>query len=263
MNGKGRPEKLTEDLKQWIVTHQQGRKKKLKATAIQADIRNLIEAQLQKENEKRELPWNKALLQSEVDSWVPGISTIQKYIKPLNEKLDAPPSEVDNPWHLGTLKKYALPAEAIPIILVVQDFALKQDVLKQPYLLSIRQVIWIARLYKTVDAILDGDATLVDFKNKKGKGGRVIEKLLRIFLSSQAYAEGERLCELADIPFNSFTMDRMIANGSFLRIKGKTVIGNIGDTAITDTFGNFEDVEKDLANSAFENLLKANKPKGG
>jgi hypothetical protein len=142
MNGKGRPEKLTDDLKRWIVLHQQGRKKKLKATAIRADMRDFIEAELRQEIKDLDPPWTEELIQEEIDNLLPGLSIIQKFLKPTNEKLDTP-SVLDNPWHLGTIRGNPLPAEAIPYILAVQKWTKDKNV--QP--LTIRQAFWISQLY--------------------------------------------------------------------------------------------------------------------
>lgn len=226
MNGKGRPEKLTDDLKRWIVTHQQGRKKKLKATAILADMRSHIEKQLQEENSKRESPWAESLLQSEVENKLPGLSAIQKFLKPVNAKLDEP-SPLDTPWHLGTLKENPLPVEVISNVLAIKDWGEKHpDIFGNPHKpLTIRQAIWASRLHSVYKLLLAGKT--------KGMNKKMdVDKWLWEW--SDAYAQYERICELSGTPPNTTALDRGLWSGGTPIAMGNAVdILNLTDSTIT------------------------------
>ncbi len=192
MNGKkGRRPKLTDDIKQWIVTHQQGRKKKLKATHMRADVRDFIEKELRKQNKERELPWTEELIQSEVKNCLPGISAIQKFLNPVNKMLEEKPSPLDKPWHLGLLTKikehpeYYISPGAIQSVL---DALTSQKMLTRHKGVTIRQALWVSRLYTKV-------------KQK--------DELWRI---AWHYAFKERISEIADIDFDTTEYDHRLSN---------------------------------------------------
>ena len=145
MNGKGRPEKLTDELKRWIFTMQKGRKKKLKAPELRKGLRIVIEDQRREELAKQGIKVDKAAFNEDIESRLPGISSIQKY---LSEQDPDKVSKLDKPWHLGTLELEdnplpPLPAEAIRHTLLLQGWAKTNN--EQP--LTIRHVLWASRLY--------------------------------------------------------------------------------------------------------------------
>ena len=195
MDGIGRPEKLTDELKKWIVTNQRGRKKKLKATAIRNDMRTFLETELRKQNKERELPWSETLLRSEIDNQMPGLSAIQKYLKPVNERLGKP-NPLDNPWQLGLMAKpeYTIPPEAGSNIADIQEYIEKTpldglEMERTP--LSIREALWVARLYT--------------FKRN----------IKFLYQWVKTYAEFERLCQLSETPLDTSILDKGIRQVSW------------------------------------------------
>lgn len=100
-----------------------------------------------------------------------------------------PESDLDNPWHLGTLNDDPLPADAIPHILLVQAWAKKNTI---P--LTIRNAIWISRLYK-----------IKEIKNTEA-----------LFTVAGVYSIFERRCELAGLPkpYNTSNLDAGIIDGT-------------------------------------------------
>ena len=156
MNNRGRPEKLTDELKRWIANHQRDRKRKLKAPEIRQDLRAFIEKKVRKEVAERGLNWAQDWILEEVERILPGSSRIQKYLRELNPRLEKE-SELNTPWHMGCMIEHQLPPEAIPYILLAQDYARKYpdpvfNTLPQDPV-TIRQAQWIARLYAIVGDI--------------------------------------------------------------------------------------------------------------
>lgn len=193
---KGRPEKLTDDLKRKIAKIKKSNSNKWTLSMIQAELRQHILESVRKEHPT----WDGKLLNSEVDSRLPGISSIQKYIKIIIQpKLDVP-SELDPPWHLGTLEDYPLPVEAIPYILLVQD------VMHEP--VTIRQARWIARLYTIFG----------DYHRIKGKEKRQVAA--ELYNWSKGYATHEIICRLAGTPFDTSELDKALREGSTLVVTG-------------------------------------------
>lgn len=82
----------------------------------------------------------------------PGLRAVQNKIGEIREeykKMQA--SGLDDLWHLGTLARYPMPSEAIPVILAINysismgDFGI---FFSKP--LTIRQAVWISRLYGVI-----------------------------------------------------------------------------------------------------------------
>lgn len=140
MERKGRPEKLDDELQQWIYNHQKGRKKKLKGPAIRNDMRLYIEEQLRIEIEKHHVHFhNEEAIQKEIDKRLPGLSAIQKFLAPINEHLDNP-QLLDTPWHTGTLKEYELTPSGIEMIIDIKSKV------RYASTMTIREAQWVSRL---------------------------------------------------------------------------------------------------------------------
>jgi len=146
MNGKGRPEKLTDELKLRISTLLKDHKKRMKAPAIQNTLRAYLQEVVRKEGN-----WTDKQISAEAEYRLPGISSIQQYAKTVYAELEKP-SPLDKHWHLGVLKDNPfIPADAIPYILKIQKIQnSKPELLGK---LTIRQAIWVSRLYTTVKNI--------------------------------------------------------------------------------------------------------------
>ena len=209
---KGRPEKLTDDLKRKVAKIKKGNSRKWTLGMIQAELRQHILESVRKEHPT----WDSKLINSEVDNKLPGISTIQKYIKSIIQpKLDIP-SESDIPWHLGALEQYPLPAQAIPYILLVQHIAERYS-----ESVTIRQAQWIARLY----------AILGDYHRIKSKDKPKVATALHNW--SKAYVTHEIICHLSGTPFDTSELDKALREGSILVVTGNQWAIFHGDNTFT------------------------------
>jgi len=177
---QGRPEKLNEDLKRWIVIHQLGSEESLKATEIRDDMPMVIEKKLRNELEDRGLKRTESDLRSDIENLLPGISAIQKYLKPVNERI-AKPSPLDDPWHLGKLGDYPLSTEAIPYVLKVKSG-------HKLGAFTIRQARCVSYLYTTVKNIDLLDS--ISFR----------------------YSLYERICEISDTDYNTTAYDELLSD---------------------------------------------------
>jgi hypothetical protein len=158
------------------------------------------------------------------------LNAIQKHLEPLKKIYDSIKS-LDAPWHLGLLQtdqfiptnlegstiRVLITPEAIKIITEIQkkmeydnDNKSKTFDLTGPFMqptiprLTIRQALWISRLYKLWDQPLkaydDGEE-------------HTLTVLQQIYLWSLAYAEREIICKLNKIPFDTFAYDQFIRLG--------------------------------------------------
>ncbi|MFC2038372.1 hypothetical protein ACFLUG_01180 [Chloroflexota bacterium] len=117
----------------------------------------------------------------------PKLRAVQKIIAEIQEEKKRA-TGIDNDWHMGTLKLNPLPSEVIPVILEVVNHIESTDKVR-PALwgpVTVRQAIWISRLYKVISDI----------------------KLLHS--TSWAYSLFERAAELSKTNFNSTELDRML-----------------------------------------------------
>ena len=73
--------------------------------------------------------------------------TEETMIKLISKARNHPASPLDEPWSPGSLAKYEMSPEALPAVMWVYEKHLREE--EQP--LTIRQAMWIARLYKVVD----------------------------------------------------------------------------------------------------------------
>jgi len=96
----------------------------------------------------------------------PSRSTLSVELKSLREKNEARPPEskgLDQPWTIGSLSKYPIPPEALPIVMAIYRKApttsreitpegeVAYVMLENSRALTIREAQWIARLYKVID----------------------------------------------------------------------------------------------------------------
>jgi hypothetical protein len=143
----------------------------------------------------------------------PGLSVVQKVITDIRKK-EADPlfSRQDEPWCLASLDEYPLSPEALKVVCEVWESELNDlinseisDAVKSQMLrhrpstnLTIREVKWIARLYKII---------------KEDKVVKPMDRASRLFTTADLYARAERLHQLLGIPFESDEMDRHLILG--------------------------------------------------
>jgi len=204
---KGRPEKLTENLKREIarirINHPKWRL---------AEIREELRPVLTKTIKKEQPAWNDKQVNLEVVERLPGISRIQKFIKKdLKPNEDKPEIQnLEKPWHLGRLEQYPLPPEAIPYIILVQHVAGQYPELVT---ITIRQAQWIARFYG-----IFGDYQRLKDKDKLEVAGGLYEL-------AKAYADHEIICYLSGTPPDTSELDKDLREGRIPKVSIPIVVG--------------------------------------
>jgi len=187
---KGRPEKLTADIKARITAIQKQRLDKgkplLKAPPMRRELLRKYS-----ENLKRQGLANGDILR-ELDradkKLFPGVDSIRRFLHDLNPKLKEP-KEIDNPWHLGLSGKYDMSPEAITYILKVQDWVSEQANIHP---ITIREARWISRLYDVI-------------KNNISHWHKPLERAL--WKASVIYAAYEMIYEMSNIGADVDTRD--------------------------------------------------------
>jgi hypothetical protein len=96
----------------------------------------------------------KLLLDKKLGYEGPGLSAIQKILAIVREKVrqkkENPSNQIDikdRPWNLGQLKDFPIDPEVVPYLLSMQHKRKSES--KKP--LTVREAIWINRLYKITD----------------------------------------------------------------------------------------------------------------
>ena len=141
MDKVGRPAKLTDELKREISRIRLHHKKQWKAPDIRNELRFLLEEKQRKDVNEKGLNWEDALIRDEAERLLPGLSSIQKYLKNTKGNYDKEQEE-DNPWSLSSLTNFPIPPEALPSVLEVW--------LRTRYeflYFTIREAKWVSRLY--------------------------------------------------------------------------------------------------------------------
>lgn len=202
---KGRPLLLTPEIKKEITSILVGGKKKWTAKTIRDEIQLFLYKKVEKELSEKGLDWPEHLINDEVIRRLPGESAIQKCIKsPIQ------PSELEQPWHLGTLIDYQLPAEAILYILKINKWARSKGIAS----MSIRQAQWVAHLYRFID-------------NNKGGWQKPLEAAL--WQASFIYASYQIICEYSHTDFDTYYLDEGLLQDSrqfVLRVRDNPVLKN-------------------------------------
>lgn len=213
MDGLGRPPKLTDELKYWIYNLLKRHTKRLKTPAIQDALRKYLQEVVKKEGK-----WKDEQINPEAEGRLPGKGTLQPYIKAVYAKLDKP-NELDTAWHLH--RTLDIPAEAISAIFKVQKLLdspkIQHEIasiaqwtemhtdgrLTTPTALTIREAQWIARLYMIEPAQLNPPSSTYLQDN----GFSLVSNIYLLWYTAKAYADYQRLCEIAEIDFNSSRLD--------------------------------------------------------
>ena len=114
------------------------------------DIRGRVRSILRKEGKE-----HPELLSKSSKGW-PSLSSVQNYLADLR-KGAAKDDPKGKPWSIGCLVQYDIPPEALPIVL----FICERHFRKFKQQLTIREVLWMARLYKIFG--IDDPIALKDF----------------------------------------------------------------------------------------------------
>lgn len=150
---------------------------------------------------------------------LPAVSTIADFRRDelAPKKREVTESGIDNPWQLGVMADKEHPEfhfhpEAVGYVLLVQEWAEQTlNVFKQPHQpLSIRQALWIARLYSLANI---GFQSLDKKTAKKWSKNPEIYGFYFIWQWSEAYAARERLCQLANSKLDTAVFDKGIRRG--------------------------------------------------
>lgn len=172
--------------------------------------------------------WNAAQFQRQLvialgEKKAPGLSAVQKRIPKTREEyrklLEA---GLLDPWHLGLLSKHPeIPAEAVPYILMVQKWAESHpDRFGQPHeQLSVRQALWIARLYSTAVGTVRWDKV----KKPKDVEQAASEVSAYLWEWSEAYARRETINDLGGSG-DTIELDRDLRTGGRALAIGKTIL---------------------------------------
>ncbi len=132
------------------------------------EIQSEVSARLYKANPRLNPDW-------------PGLSAVQKELTEIRKRdaVRQPESKkIDKRWSISTLAEFNIPPEAIPKVFQIQQN--RKDAEKP---LTIREAMWAGRLHM------------------------LIEDIGKLSLLAASYALMERVCELADIPNDSFNTD--------------------------------------------------------
>lgn len=172
-------------------------------------------------------------------SIIPKLRTIQNILQEGKPNLDAvSQSGLDMPWHLGTLEKHPLSPEAVPYILLVQNFAEKypDPHFKKPQApVTIRQAKWISRLCAIV-----GD--IHKLKDKKRMSAAAY-----LYDWSKTYATHEIICKLSDpnAPVDTSELDKALPNSYAVVVGMQYVIFNTKDNSFFVDPKTAKQLEKD------------------
>lgn len=239
----GRPEILTIDVREFIFRIK-SINPAMKAKDVIAEVKEYLIDSYPTPNGN----WTRNEIEKLVEDEMLSESAIIKYLT----KIKKP--ELDRPWRLGLMAErdgnghikhpeYSIPSEATPYILLVQDWLEKHpDWLNNPppqEPLTIRQALWVARLYGLID----------ESRLKKSKLLPSIARFL--FIWAEAYAMREAICELAGTSFDTTTLDKGLYELGEPVTAGKTTLIHYRDKSLTidtideDLLRQMEEIEKE------------------
>ena len=150
------------------------------------------------------------------------LNAIQKHMESL-KAIYGTIKQLDEQWHLGVLDqtintpqegivpRFSITPEAIRIITDIQKMI---DGRKKQ--LTIRQALWVSRLYKMFDRPL----ILKDEEEKE----YTIEVNDQIYNWACAYAEREIICKLNKITFETVSLDHALRDGDIPSVSGNHTI---------------------------------------
>jgi len=129
----------------------------------------------------------------------PGLSAVQKEVPLIRERLKTiQESGIEELWNLGTLKDHPLSAETVTAILKVQKWAEKRKIERagryERHGMTIRQAIWIGRLYDAVREFIGKDAE-------------------HLWCVSYVYTMLQIISDISDTPLNTWEWDQALRKG--------------------------------------------------
>jgi len=137
----GRPRLCTDDVLEHIAKIKQANPR-MKAKEVINSVKEYLIDHYPNPDGK----WTRDDIEAVVRDEMLSESAIIKYLTEVNKSITTP-SKLDESWHLGTLKDYPLPTEALPVIL---DTLESQKMLTRSREVTIRHAIWISRLLHIV-----------------------------------------------------------------------------------------------------------------
>lgn len=188
--------------------------------------------------------WKETDIKAKAQEYLPSKSWIRDYLKGVvtpNIK-KTKDSGLDTPWHLGLMAEkdkegnikhpeYNISPEAVPYIENIQNFIEKfpDTDLGLPWKpLTIRQVLWAARLYRLsenyVQAFLSGKEGKRIAKKENRNADYYGGKFLLEF--SIAYADAERIATLSGTELNTTELDKSLRNREYPLVGWKDADGN-------------------------------------
>ncbi len=224
---RGRPQKLTDDLKKQVAAIKNSKSKKWTLRMIQGELRlNILESV------KRGHPnWEKKLVDYEVEEQLPGISSIQKYIKSITQSGLTATSPLEKPWSVS--KTPDLSPEAIAVLFDIARWL--EEAKDNPFLstipawteevtggimstsvwpLSVREARWVARLYMVMYPLSQPEILYRKVKKLPALVCRQLkESHYRLWYAAKTYADYEQLCELSRTPFDTSRLDDALSKG--------------------------------------------------
>lgn len=122
----------------------------------------------------------------------PGLSAIQKELRRIRRKPNVI-CELDKPWVIGAIGKYNIPSELVPTIIeLLQNRNNQGEIVGRSYL-TIRQVLWVARLLPLMDSIMEDVLALYPPNDDVDKAKSLHYMLVQM---ASAYARCEQIAEL-------------------------------------------------------------------
>ena len=123
-----------------------------KGPIIKKNIRNEIDS-LYLENPTLRAKEVQAELERRHGDIAPKLSAVQKELTKLRRDPGQLNKEIDQQWSLGSLSKYPIAAETIPVIIELQTARNNNGAVVGRSFLTIRQAQWIARLSPLLNSI--------------------------------------------------------------------------------------------------------------
>lgn len=182
----GRPELLTDELKDYIGNLLK-KNPKLTASKAQEQITNyLVSARIAKDDSLK-LNWNDAKDQLEAEKIIPGHSAVGKYLTKLRKPKE--PDPLSQPWSIGSCIKYEISADVIPLLVEYWQILSDEsnaggDISRR---LTIRKARWMSRLYPVLEKALK--LQFPDQRNKQiGYLSRIADEY--VYREQAAYEQG-------------------------------------------------------------------------
>lgn len=140
---RGRPKLLDDDLKRVIDTLKE-KHPTWSARKILDNIHEILFSRWQNNNPRLSVED----IEKQVNSRLPGVNSIQKYLREQKSPCGKGKYSPDAPWQFGYLTKKDISAEAVSSIVRVLNWQRKQPKWDPVSYLTIREATWISRLHQ-------------------------------------------------------------------------------------------------------------------